>query len=52
MVSVFSDSTCDLSDELLARYDIGLIPLHINLGEKEYRDRIEVSPEEIFAWSD
>jgi hydrogenase nickel incorporation protein HypA/HybF len=33
MVKIISDSTCDLSAELIARYDIDVIPLHIVLGE-------------------
>jgi len=52
MVKVMSDSTCDLSQELLERYDVDIIPLHIVLGDKEYRDRLEITPEEIYAWSD
>ena len=52
MVRIISDSTCDLSEELVKRYNITLIPLHIMLGDKEYRDRVEISPEEIYEWSD
>ena len=52
MIRIFSDSTCDLSEELLERYEITLVPLHIELGDKEYRDRIEITTDEIFAWSD
>ena len=52
MVRIFADSTCDLSPELLRRYRIGLIPLHVVLGEEEYKDGENVTPEEIYAWSD
>ncbi len=52
MVKILADSTCDLSDELLKKYDVTLVPLHILLGEKEYRDRIEITPAEIYRWSD
>ena len=38
MVKIISDSTCDLSPELVNRYDIDILPLHILLGEKEYKD--------------
>ena len=34
MVKIISDSTCDLSPELVNRYDIDILPLHILLGEK------------------
>jgi DegV family protein with EDD domain len=52
MVKIISDSTCDLSDELLDRYDISILPLHILLGEDEYVDGIDIKPEEIYRWSD
>ncbi len=52
MIRICSDSTCDLSDELVSRYDITIIPLHIVLEDKEYRDRVEISQEEIFEWAD
>lgn len=51
-VSIISDSTCDLSKELLERYQITTFPLHIHLGEDEYSDGINITPEEIYAWSD
>ena len=52
MVKIIADSTCDLSDELVQKYNITIIPLHIVLGEKEYRDRIEITSDEIYRWSD
>lgn len=52
MVKILSDSTCDLTKDLLARYDIEIIPLHILLGEEEYEDGLNITPDEIFAWSD
>jgi DegV family protein with EDD domain len=52
MVKVISDSTCDLSPQLVERYGISIIPLHILLGEKEYEDGKNIQPDEIFKWSD
>ncbi len=52
MIRIFSDSTCDLSDEVVEKYGITIIPLHIVLGDKEYRDRVEISQKEIFEWAD
>lgn len=52
MVKIISDSTCDLSPELIKRYDIDILSLHILLGEDEYKDGKNITPEEIFAWSD
>lgn len=52
MVKIIADSTCDLSKEWIEKYDITILPLHILLGEQEYRDGVDITPEEIFAWSD
>ena len=52
MVKIISDSTCDLCPELLERYDISILPLHILLGEEEYEDGLDITIEEIYAWAD
>lgn len=50
MIRIIADSTCDLSEELLDKYDISIVPLHIVLGEKEYRDEEEICADEIYQW--
>ena len=50
-VQIIADSTCDLSKDLLEKYDISVLPLHIVLGDKEYKDGLEISPDEIYEWS-
>ena len=52
MVKIISDSRCDLSPELIAKYDIDILPLHILLGEDEYEDGKNITPEQIYSWSD
>lgn len=52
MIKIISDSTCDLCGELLTKYDITILPLHILLGEKEYEDGLDITPEEIYRWSE
>ncbi|MBE6008745.1 MAG: hypothetical protein E7235_06055 [Lachnospiraceae bacterium] len=32
-VSIITDSTSDLSEELLKKYGISVLPLHIHLGD-------------------
>lgn len=51
MVKIISDSTCDLSPELIAKYDIDILPLHILLGEDEYEDGRNITPQQIYDWS-
>ena len=52
MIRICSDSTCDLSDEIIERYGITIIPLHIVLGDEEYRDRVDIGQAKIFEWAD
>lgn len=52
MVKIISDSTCDLSEELVKKYEVDILPLHILLGDKEYLDGKSITPEEIYEWSD
>ena len=44
MVKIIADSTCDLSEELIKKYDISILPLHILLGEEEYEDGKTITP--------
>lgn len=52
MVKIIADSTCDLTQELIDRYGIAIVPLHIILGEEEYKDGVDITPDGIYAWSD
>ena len=47
-VKIAADSTCDLSRELLERYDIELVPLVVNLGEDQYFDGVDIDPDRIY----
>ena len=51
-VKIISDSTCDLSQELVEKYDIDILPLHILLGDAEFCDGKDISPDSIFTWAD
>ena len=48
-IKITSDSTCDLTKELLEKHDIELFPLYITLGGKTLRDGVEITPDDIFA---
>lgn len=52
MIKIISDSTCDLSKELIEKYNISILPLHIHLGEEEYQDGVSITPDELYVWSD
>lgn len=48
-VLIASDSTTDLSTELIERYGIKTIPLTINLGDRSYTDGVDITPDMIYA---
>ena len=48
-IRITSDSTCDLN-HLVEERSIGIMPLQVNLGEKAYRDGVDITPEQIFAF--
>ena len=49
-IRISADSTCDLSPELIEQYDVAITPLYIRLGEKDFKDSIEVTREDIFSY--
>ena len=51
-IRIVADSTCDLSKELLERYEVNILPLCIVMGDQSYYDGLETTPDEIYAWAD
>ena len=47
-VIIASDSTCDLSPELIEQRGIHILPLGVTLGEKQYLDGVDVTPDDIY----
>ncbi len=47
-VILSADSTCDLDDILKERYDVHFQPLHIILGEQDYKDGVDITPDSIY----
>ena len=47
-VVITADSTCDLSPELLERFDIKIIPLTIQLGDETFFDGEGFTPESMY----
>lgn len=48
-IIISSDSTCDLSQELIDRYQIRILPMGVSLGDKIYRDGVDITPDDIYA---
>lgn len=49
-IIISSDSTCDLSRELIDRYNIRILPLGVSLGDNIYRDGVDITPDDIYAY--
>lgn len=50
MIKITADSTCDLSPELLAEYDITLAPLHVLINDEDFLDGVNITPKDIFQY--
>jgi len=48
-IKILSDSTCDLSKDLLEKYDITVVPLTVIKDDQEYSDGVTITTDEIFA---
>ena len=44
-----SDSTCDLSQDQIQRYNITILPLAVAMGGKDYRDGVDIKPADIYS---
>mgnify|MGYP002674676380 CR=1 FL=1 len=49
-VKITSDSTCDLSPELLRQYDVSITPLSVCCGERVGADGTEITPDDIYEY--
>ncbi len=47
-VRMTADSTCDLSPELIRKYDIGIAPLSVIIDGQVFHDGVDVTPRDVF----
>jgi DegV family protein with EDD domain len=47
-IALVTDSTCDLSQDLIDNYQINMLPININFGENHYLDKITIQPEQFY----
>ncbi len=48
-IAIVSDSTSDLTSEMIKRYNIRILPLRVIYSDGEYKDRVDITPEEIYS---
>lgn len=49
-IAITADSTCDLSEEILQKYGVDIMPLKVILGNRVCRDGVDVAPQDIFDY--
>lgn len=47
-IHIVTDSTCDLPEETIQKLGITVVPLNIHIGEKAYKDGVDLSREEFY----
>ena len=47
-IIIATDSTCDLSQEIIQKYGIEIIPLYVNFGDKVYKDLEEMNIDKMY----
>jgi DegV family protein with EDD domain len=48
MIGIITDSTCDIPEELLEQYGIIVVPQMVIWGDEQYRDRVDLQPNEFY----
>lgn len=48
-VRITCDSTADLSPELVEKYDIGVMPLHVIVNGETRSDGVDITPDDLYA---
>jgi DegV family protein with EDD domain len=48
-IALVTDSTCDLSQELIDQYQINVLPININFGENHYLDKVTIQPQQFYS---
>lgn len=49
-VHIVTDSTADLTSDLAEALNITIVPVHVRLGNKNYRDRVDLDDDTFFAY--
>ncbi len=47
-IALVTDSTCDLSQELIDFYQINVVPINLNFGDNHYLDKVTIQPNQFY----
>lgn len=48
MIKIVTDSSCDLSDEILQDLDITMVPLSVRFGEEIFKERVTITYDQFY----
>lgn len=51
-IKIITDSACDMPEELRANYDIAVVPMHIQKGDEDFLDMVEITPPDVFEYGE
>ena len=51
-IAIVTDSTCDLSQELIDHYQVNMLPININFGENHFLDKVTIKPDQFYSMLD
>ncbi|MCY6370995.1 DegV family protein [Clostridium ganghwense] len=47
-IALITDTTADLTEEVIKKYNIKVLPFRIIYKDREYKDKIEITPEQVY----
>ena len=47
-IAIITDSTSDITDDIREKYDIKVLPLQVIYQNRVYRDRVDITPEQVY----
>ncbi len=50
MIKIIADSGSDVPKEVAEKYSVAIVPLRVFLGDKEYRDAVDIGEDELLAY--
>jgi len=49
-IKVITDSTSDIPEDIVKKYDIDVVPLNIFFGDERYKDGVNITAREVYQW--
>lgn len=48
-IAIITDSSCDIPKEYIEKYNIYVLPLHVNMPEGNFLDGVDITPDEVYS---